>query len=251
MNQDSLPPAVLEQLRGLSTCVAASAIECFGVRLPNVGFTDASVKCMFPDLPAIVGYAVTARIRSATPPMEGGSYYYWRADWWKQILKVPAPRIVVLEDLDHPPGLGAFAGGVHANILKALGCTALLTNGAVRDLPEARSIGFQLFAGNISVSHGYAHLASFGDMVEVGHLKIKPGELLLGDLHGVVSIPLEIAERIPGVAQGITERRQYLIDLCRTEGFTLERLEAGRRELGIMEKREREMQDVNPKRGKS
>jgi len=251
MTQDSLPPGLLEQYRGLSTCVVASAIESFGIRLPNVGFTDSSVRCIFPELPAVLGHAVTARVRSATPPMEGGSYYYWRTDWWKQILTVPTPRIVVVEDLDHPPGLGAFAGGVHANILKALGCAALVTNGAVRDLPETRSIGFQLFAGNLSVSHGYAHISTFGETVEVGHLKVRPGELLLGDLHGVVSIPLEIAEKVPAVAQGILERRQHLIELCHAEGFTLDKLEAGRRELGIMETREREMQDVSTKRGKS
>jgi len=251
MSLHSLPPGLLEELRGLSTCLTASAIERFHVRLPNVGFTDASVHCMFPELPAVLGYAVTAKVRSAAPPMEGGSYYYWREDWWKEIMKIPAPRIVALEDLDDPPGLGAFVGEVHANILKAMGCTALVTNGAVRDLPATRSIGFQLFAGNISVSHGYAHLSSFGDMVKVGGLKIKPGELLLGDLHGMVSIPLEIAEKVPATARGIRERRQHLIEVCRAEGFTLERLEAGRRDLGIMEMREREMQDINPKRGKS
>ena len=251
MTHNSFPPALLEQLRGLSTCVAASAIESFDVRLPNVGFTDSSVRCIFPELPAVVGYAVTARVRSAAPPMEGGNYYYWRTDWWKYILTVPTPRIVVLEDLDHPPGLGALVGEVHANILRTLGCAAVVTNGAVRDLPETRGLGFQLFAGNISVSHGYAHISSFGEAVEVGHLKVKPGELLLGDLHGVVSIPLEIAEKVPGVAQAILKRRQHLIGVCGAEGLTIDRLESCRRELGIMELREREMQDHNPKRGKS
>jgi len=251
MNQRTVPPAVLEELRELGTCLTASAIERFGVRLPNAGFTDASVRCMFPELPVVAGYAATAKVRSAAPPMEGGNYYYWREDWWKEIMTIPAPRIVVLEDLDNPPGLGAFVGEVHANILKAIGCTALLTNGAVRDLPATRSIGFQFFAGNISVSHGFAHLSSFGEMVKVGGLKVKPGELLLGDLHGMVSIPLEIAEKVPATARSILERRRRLIEVCRAEGFTLERLEAGRRELGIMEMQERDSQNLNAKRGKS
>ena len=248
MVHESVPAGVLEELGRLSTCVAASAIESLKVRLPNVGFTDATVRCIFPELPSVVGYAVTARVRSAAPPLEGGKYYYWRSEWWREILTVPAPRVVVIEDLDRPPGLGAFVGEVHANILKALGCSALITNGAARDLRETRSIGFQLFAGNISVSHAYAHLSSFGDTVEVGNLKIKQGELLLGDLHGVVSVPLEIAAKVPRVAQGILERRRRLIEICRAQGFTVEKLEAGHRELGTLEVQEHEILKSRPRR---
>ena len=74
--------------------------------------------------------------------MEGDGYHYARTDWWNHILTIPAPRVVVLEDLDDPPGLGAFIGEVNANIFLALGCVGLVTNGAVRDLNEVRSAGF-------------------------------------------------------------------------------------------------------------
>jgi regulator of RNase E activity RraA len=252
MNYDSVPPALLEQLRGLSTCVVSSAIETFDVRLPNVGFTDSTVRCIFPDFPAVAGYAVTAKVRSAAPPMSGRTYYYWRTDWWQQILAIPEPRIVVLQDEDDPPGLGAFVGEVHSSILRSLGCVALVTNGAVRDLPEVRAKGLQLFAGNVSVSHAYAHISSFGEMVVVGRLKIRPGELLLGDLHGVVSIPLHIAARVPAVAQGILERRKHVVGLCRAEGFTLECLEAAEEQLKVMEDKEREMMaNASPKRART
>ena len=250
MVHETVPPELLEGLRRLSTCVVASAIESFGVRLPNVGFTDSSVRCMFPEFPSVAGYAVTAKIRSTAPPM-GGAYYYWRTDWWKAILAVPAPRIVVVEDQDNPPGLGAFVGEVHASILRALGCVALVTNGAVRDLPEVRGCGFQLFGGNVSVSHAYAHISSFGEPVQVGKLGIKPGELLLGDLHGVVSIPMEVAAKVPAVAQGIIERRRHVIGLCRAENFTIDKLDEARKELGLMEIQERAGHSDGAKRGGS
>ena len=100
MTAPSLTPVRLEQLRRFSTCLIASAIETFQVRLPNTGFSDSTIRCIFDDLPPIVGYAVTARIRTADPPMEGGGYIYDRTDWWKEILAVPAPRIVVIQDVD-------------------------------------------------------------------------------------------------------------------------------------------------------
>ncbi|MGC2096821.1 MAG: hypothetical protein WA646_09800, partial [Candidatus Sulfotelmatobacter sp.] len=50
----------LDALRQLDTCMVANAIESFRVRLSNTGFTDASVSCIFPDAPPMVGYAATA-----------------------------------------------------------------------------------------------------------------------------------------------------------------------------------------------
>lgn len=224
MNTEPLSPEVLSQLRELSTCVVASAIETFDVRLRNAGFTNSSIRCIFPELPPLLGYAATARIRSADPPMEGHSYYA-RPEWWQHIQTIPEPRVVVVQDVDNSPGLGAFVGEVHANILKALGCDGIVTNGAVRDLRAVRAMGFQMFAGNVSVSHAYAHVFDFGGTVEVGGMKVKPRDLIQGDIHGVQTVPHEIAARVPAVANNILQRRQTLVELCRLNGFTLEKLQ--------------------------
>jgi 4-hydroxy-4-methyl-2-oxoglutarate aldolase len=220
MNAEPLMPPILEELRALSTCVVASAIEAFGVRLRNRGFSDSRLHCMFPEQPAAVGYAATARIRGSDPPMEGHSYYD-RGAWWDSLLKIPAPRIVVIEDADSTPGLGAFIGEVHANILLALGCVAVVTNGSVRDLLEVRRSGLQLFAANVSVSHAYAHVFDFGGTVEIAGLTVHPAELIQGDLHGVQTIPREIAARVPEKAREIMKSRKELIGLCRSHDFSI------------------------------
>lgn len=221
---DQLKAADLEHFRRLSTCVVASAIETFQVRLANSGFADSSVRCIFKNPPSVVGYAATAKVRSAKPPMVGHGYYYERTDWWNHILSIPAPRIVVIEDVDHPAGLGAFIGEVNTNILLALGCGALVTNGSVRDIDAVEQTNFQMFAGSIAVSHAYAHVFDFGSPVQVGGLNIQPGDLLHGDRHGVQTIPAEIATRLPAVAQQIVRRRHRLIELCRAADFSIEKL---------------------------
>ena len=43
---------------------------------------------------------------------------------WNHLFSIPDPRIVVIEDIDNTPGVGAFVGEVNANILVALGCAA-------------------------------------------------------------------------------------------------------------------------------
>jgi len=220
----------LEQLRRLSTCIVASAIETFHVRLPNSGFADSSIRCIFENRLPLIGYAATARMRSAKPPMVGHGYYYERSDWWNHILSIPAPRVVVIEDVDNPPGLGAFIGEVNANILLALGCLGLVTNGSVRDLDQVGLTRFQMFACSVSVSHAYAHIFDFGGKVELGGLKIQPGDLIHGDRHGVQTIPLEIAERVPAAAHDISQRRQRLIGICRATDFSLDNLRDAIRE---------------------
>jgi hypothetical protein len=117
MKTERMTASEIEQFRQFSTCVVSSAIETFHVRLPNTGFTNSSIRCIFPGQSSIVGYAATARVRSAHPPMDPHTVfdYYERADWWHNILSVPAPRVVVIDDADEHPGLGAFVGAVHAN----------------------------------------------------------------------------------------------------------------------------------------
>jgi 4-hydroxy-4-methyl-2-oxoglutarate aldolase len=214
---------VLYALRSIDTCVVANAIETFEVRLRNTGFADAGIRCMFGDMPPVVGYAATARLRTGAPPM-AGRLPRDRADWWKSILEVPSPRIVVLEDLDKPPGVGAFLGDMHAAILKALGCVGFVTDGAVRELPRVRDLGLQLFAGNVAVSHAYAHIFDFGSSVKIGGLEIQQGELLHGDLHGILSIPREIAPQVPGVAIQLQQTEQKVIDFCRSRQFSIDQL---------------------------
>lgn len=223
MTNKPLEPWQLEQLRRIGTCVVSSAIELFDIRLQNTGFTTSRINCMFPERPPIAGYAATARIRSAHPPMQGRNYYR-HTEWWNHILSVPEPRVMVIEDVDQPAGLGAFVGEVNAHILMALGCTALITNGAVRDLREVQTTAFQIFAGNVSVSHAYAHIFDFGGDVELGGLKIKPGSLLHGDRNGVLTVPTEIASKIPAVAHEIMMRRQHLIGLCRSGSFSIDEM---------------------------
>jgi 4-hydroxy-4-methyl-2-oxoglutarate aldolase len=230
MTPEPLTPSQLTEFRALSTCVVASAIETFDVRLHNKGFTDSTVQCMFPELPAAVGYAATARIRSSDPPMEGRSYYD-RGAWWDSLVKVPAPRVVVVEDVDSTPGLGAFIGAVHANILLALGCVAVVTNGGVRDLPDVRHSRLQVFAGNVSVSHAYAHVFDFGGTVEIAGLTVHPGDLIHGDLDGVQTIPHEIAGLVPGKAMEIVKARKELIAFCHSIDFSIAKLRQRVKEL--------------------
>jgi regulator of RNase E activity RraA len=228
--QTTLSPEQIKQLQCFGTCVISDAIETFGIRLRNEGFATAGFRCLFKSFPPLVGYAATCKIRSADPPIVG-SRYVERTDWWKHITSVPSPRVVVMQDTDQVPGTGAFLGVAHVNVLKALGCVGAVTNGAARELRGIEASGFQVFAGRLAISRAYVHIVEFGGPVEVGGLKIQPGDLIHGDRHGIINVPQGLGAKLPALAQRIAEKKQQVIELSKKPGATFEELGQALREL--------------------
>jgi regulator of RNase E activity RraA len=189
------------------------------------GFILDTAECQLPKLPPVVGYAVTARIRTSAPPIANLCYYH-RVDWWDYVASFPSPKVLVVHDADPVPGTGAFVGEIHAQIAKALGCVSYVTNGTIRDVPALEAAEFQCFASGRSVSHSYAHIIDFGEPVEIGGLKVCPGDLVHGDFHGVHTIPLSIAEALPEAVKCISERKAELIRCCQSPDFSMEKLTA-------------------------
>lgn len=220
---EPLSRAALDAIRKFDTCTIANAIEQFRVRLRNEGFTGPGLRCVTGDSPRILGYAATCQVRTANPHMTG-NVYVDRTDWWEAIGLLPVPRIAVIQDLDSEGRRGSTIGEVHSAILKAFHCEGAITNGAVRDIPGARRLEFPMFASAVSVSHSYMHIVDFGSPVEIFGLKVCSGDLLLADIHGVVSIPLEVAAQVPDAASAIRKRDQAIIDLCQSAEFSLEKL---------------------------
>jgi regulator of RNase E activity RraA len=215
----------VDALRRLDACTLANAIETFHQRLRNEGFVDQTVRCLFRRLPPMVGYAATVKIRGSAPPTADANYPE-RTDWWDYVVSLPAPRVVVIQDVSSYLGRGSLVGALYMNILRALHCVGVVTDGSVRDLPAAEGAGFHFFARSVSLSHAYVHIIETGRPVEIGGLTIRSGDLLHGDAHGVQSIPLNIAARVPPVAAKIAARERALIELCQSPGFTLEKIRA-------------------------
>lgn len=211
------------RLRQFDTCTLSNAIEKLRIRPRNEGFATGETVCRFPSLAPVLGYAATGKMKAADQPVTGRCYHQ-HTDWWRYVDSLPKPRIVVIEDVDRPAGVGALFGEVHARICQALDCVAYVTNGAVRDLPGVERLGFQLFSGSLSVSHAYAHIVEFGAPVEIAGLRIASGDLLQGDSNGVLSIPAAVAGKLAETAQQILEDEQQLFSLCEEGDFSVEKL---------------------------
>lgn len=219
MDKDS-PAHHLNALRHMDSCAVANAIEATNVRLRNEGYTDGSITRQTEGLTSVVAYAATLRIRSSSPPPDRQPYFEG-TDWFDHLLSLPKPTILVVEEVSPTPLSGAFVGEVHASILSALGCIGVVTNGLVRDLPRLEAMGFTAYSSGLTVSHAYSHIIEYGCPVEVASLKVKPGDLLHGDRHGLVNVPSEVAPRIPAIAAALEEHERKIISFCESPAFSL------------------------------
>jgi 4-hydroxy-4-methyl-2-oxoglutarate aldolase len=213
----------LDAIRKFTVPTLANAIETFGVIPSNEGYCNHTLKCHYPNLPLMVGYAVTARVSTDQPPSEvrpgisEPEYWHWVADQ-------PGPKVAVVQDIDSPPK-GAMWGEWNANVHKALGCVGMVTEGAARDLDGVAKLNFHFFSTHILPSHGYGAFIDYGGSVRVAGLVIKPGDLLVGDQHGVLLIPPEIPlQELADVAREIDELESEFFAFCQSSNFSVEKV---------------------------
>jgi 4-hydroxy-4-methyl-2-oxoglutarate aldolase len=214
----------IDALRKITSPSVANAIETFNVRPREEGNLSSDIRALFPEMGPMVGFAATAVIRSEKGPIEGHRASLYQ--WWDFVLSLPAPRVVVVHDLDDPRGQGAQWGEVQANIHRALGCVGVITDGSVRDLDEVRALNFQFCAAHVSVSHANVHMVDFGIPVKVGGVWVKPGDLVHGDQHGVVVVPPDIAAGIPEAIAKVEANEKRIISVCQSADFTVDKLKA-------------------------
>jgi 5-oxopent-3-ene-1,2,5-tricarboxylate decarboxylase/2-hydroxyhepta-2,4-diene-1,7-dioate isomerase len=86
-------------------------------------------------------------------------------------------------------------GDVLATRLMARGGVAVVTDGAVRDLPAMQELGLPLFARGVHTANfGQAHIvADLNIPVQCAGVLIAPGDVLVGDAEGVIAIPQVVA----------------------------------------------------------
>ncbi len=222
----ALTADLIEKLRSVDTPTISNALEIVtGVR-SNQGFTRGHFFAAHPDMKPVLGFARTATLRTAMPytdPAE--AIKARRIAWYEHVEGKGVPTISVVQDIDDEPGLGAFWGEVHSNVLKGLGVKGVLTNGAMRDFGMLAD-DFQILAATVSPSHGFAQIMTVGQPVTIAGLEIHDGDLLHADRHGAVVIPASALEGLPQAIDTTMNKERPLIEAAQRPGFSVEDLKA-------------------------
>jgi 4-hydroxy-4-methyl-2-oxoglutarate aldolase len=175
----------------------SNAIERFKVRPRVSGYVGYDIRCIFPELPPTVGYAVTCTVDSTTEGRQGIGFQRL----YELLTNAPKPAIVVMQDVGPDRLHSCHAGEIMSTTMKRLGAIGILTDGGLRDVREVRVLGgFQYFCAGLVVSHGNPICVSVGDDVTISGMRVRMGDLLHGDVNGVVHIPDECAEQVADAA---------------------------------------------------
>jgi regulator of RNase E activity RraA len=213
-------------LESMDTPTVCNVIEIVSPERRGHGYTTRHLHCPFPDLAPKVGFAKTVTMRAKDPiPLGGEGYMQKRLDYLDYVASQPSPSWMVIQDLDDPPGYGAFWGEVQSNIHKALGCHGVVTNGCVRDIPMIAA-DFQMLAGSIAPSHAFVHVVDFGGEVSVHGMAVKSGDLIHADRHGAVVVPMDRISAMRGALDQLTKTEARIIGAARAPGATVEKIKA-------------------------
>jgi regulator of RNase E activity RraA len=217
-------PSLLEALRRFDTPTVCNALEIVAPQRRTVGFTRRPLVCVRPELPPMVGYAATVRYRAAAPP--AGSADERRAKriaYYEYVASLPRPSVVVVQDLDDMPGLGAMWGEVNTAVHAGLGALGVVTNGSVRDIDQFAP-GFQALAGSIGPSHAWGAVDGWGEPVDVHGMTVRHGDLIHADRHGAVVIPHDVVAGIPAAVDLLVRKEKVILDIARAPGFSIDAL---------------------------
>ncbi len=213
--------AQLESLRNIDSATVSNAIETFELRPRVSGYAGFDIRCIFPELGAMVGYAVTCTAESTR---EGKPNREGVLRLWEAVEQSPKPAVIVIKDIGADRLHSCHMGEVMATTAKTLGAVGCVSDGGLRDAVAVRVLGFHYFCPGLVVSHGNPVICELGGEVELSGMRVRPGNLLHADIDGVVVVPDEAAEQIVDEAARIQQTERRLMEFVKKPGFTAEKL---------------------------
>jgi regulator of RNase E activity RraA len=178
-----------------------------------------------PDAGPVVGYAVTAAMRSFRPAeFCSDKVKSDRLRYYEYVSKAAGPKVALMQDLDGAQrGVGPFWGEFNSRIHRALGCVAIITDGSIRDLDNLPPDILILSAGP-RPSHSYVHVTEFGRQVNIFGMYVRSGDLVHADRHGAVTFDPSIADEVAAKAVDFVNSERDILEACRRDQMDFETL---------------------------
>jgi len=214
---------LIDRLAAIDTPTLSNAIEKLEVRSPVAGFWGRDMRCLFPDLGVMCGYAVTAQVETMNPDEPGRLGQAWW-DVCQAVQEKDAPTVVVMQEIGPAPGFSTHCGEVMATTFQRLGAVGVVSDSGVRDLSEVHALGFRYFAPGCVPSHANFRLVRAQVPVSICGVEVSPGDLLHGDANGLIKVPEHGRDRLPELAAAVTRAEKVVLDFVKGNDFNLDGL---------------------------
>jgi regulator of RNase E activity RraA len=112
-------------------------------------------------------------------------------------------------------------GELLSTAARARGAAGCVTDGLVRDVRHIRNMHFPVFHGGIGPldSKGRAKMVEMDTAIECGGVRMRTGDLIFGDVDGVIVIPQDVAaEAIERASKKVTSEN-HTRDALREGGY--------------------------------
>lgn len=119
-------------------------------------------------------------------------------------LDIAKPGDVIVVD-GHRSPLTAALGDLVSTKARHRGVAGFVVDGVIRDLPEIKALGdFPVYARDVTpIGPMHRGPGEINYPIACGGVVVNPGDIIVGDLNGVVVVPLEFAD---GLLQRLLER---------------------------------------------
>ncbi|MFL5259165.1 MAG: RraA family protein [Hyphomicrobiales bacterium] len=112
-------------------------------------------------------------------------------------------------------------GELLSTAARARGAAGCVTDGLVRDLRHIRNMRFPVFHGGIGPldSKGRAKMVEIDTAIECGGIRMRTGDLIFGDVDGVIVIPQDVAAEAIERARTKVTSENHTRDALRAGGY--------------------------------
>lgn len=213
-------PSWIEQLLAVDTPTLSNAIELLKVRPQQDGFTPLGVRALFPEFGRMCGYAVTAQVETMTKTAEFDMAPF--IELCRAVQNAPKPAVVVMQEIGGHSDYAAHCGEVMTTFLMRVGAIGLVSDCGVRDIPEVRALGFHYFARGMVASHANFRIVRTGLPVQIHGMVVKPGDVLHGDINGLLSVPAGHDRELMEAVERVCAREKRMMEWARSDRFSLD-----------------------------
>jgi 4-hydroxy-4-methyl-2-oxoglutarate aldolase len=136
-------------------------------------------------------YRITGRALTVKIPV-GDNLIFLKA------IRESRPGDVLVVDAKGDP-YRAIAGDFIVGMAKTLGVKGIVVDGVIRDIVGIKELNFPVFCkGTTVAASGKAGIGEINVPISCGGVTVHPGDVIVGDAHGVVVVPQEIEKEVLG-----------------------------------------------------
>ncbi len=187
-----------KRLERLCTTNLSDALDKIGIRGAVIG-----IRPLF-GMPKVIGRAVTIKMTAAGMVKS------------KRHLGIDAIATAAPGDVVTIDNRGDLYNNCWGEILscaaKKKGVLGVFIDGASRDIDACQEMEFPVFARGVVpiTARGRIMQEDFNCVIRLGDVQVRPGDILVGDVNGLVVIPSEKVEEVISAAEEIFEKEERM-----------------------------------------